>query len=440
MQNVSSPTPETDPRAVIAGLLPLLRERYEAQRDADAVALAEVILMLDPDHRQALLFKGASLVRMKEVAFRAQARAAFERLLELEPSSFEAGYGLMKVYLAIGPLARARQLMPRLLAARPGDERLAGLKRELESRLATDVEVRTTTPAADPAAAPRSRKVRRARYPDTLAEFANAREAARRFLLPATPPDVRFLAGKASGFTLGSCFAGRIARELTRLGQDVFHMQLAETVNTTFANLAFLEWVEGSDAGGHGAHFEREAKARGTTREEMRARLAATDFVIYTLGVAPAFFERASGRFVPHEASDFRQFHFLAAHEYRTSTVEENVANLRAILALLRRVKPGVQLVLTVSPVPLGATFEMESAVVADCVSKSVLRAAAHEFMKSAGEGVVYWPSYEMVRWIGGHTGGAFGGDDGSNHHVTDALVTDIVELFVERFGQNEGL
>jgi hypothetical protein len=117
--------------------------------------------------------------------------------------------------------------------------------------------------------------------------------------------------------------------------------------------------------------------------------------------------------------------------------VEQNVANLRAIHELLQRVRPGIRLVLTVSPVPLAATFEMASAVVADCVSKSVLRAAAHEFLKGAGAEVSYWPSYEMVRWIGGHTGGAFGGDDGSNHHVTDALVTDIVELFVEYFGES---
>jgi tetratricopeptide (TPR) repeat protein len=389
--------------------------------------------MLEPDHRDALLVKGASLIRMKEVAFRAQARATFERLLEIEPTSFEAGFGLMKVYLAIGPLERARELLPRLLAQRPDDPKLAAFKHELDARLATAIEVGRR---AEPSAPATRRQVSRARYPDALSAFADAREAARRYLLPPGPPPVRFLTAEARGFTLGSCFAGRIARELQRLGRDVFHMQLAETVNTTFANLAFLQWLA-TGGGRHAAYFEREATERKTTREEIAARLAAADFVIYTLGVAPAFFERATGEFVPHQAEDFRQFRFLADHEYRTSTVEQNVANLRAIHELLQRVRPGVRLVLTVSPVPLGATFEMASGVVAACVSKSVLRAAAHEFLKGAGAEVSYWPSYEMVRWIGGHTGGAFGGDDGSNHHVTDALVTDIVELFVEYFGES---
>jgi hypothetical protein len=90
--------------------------------------------------------------------------------------------------------------------------------------------------------------------------------------------------------------------------------------------------------------------------------------------------------------------------------------------------------VLSVSPVPFTATFEMESAIVADCVSKSTLRAAAHEFLKDPGAGAIYWPSFEIVRWLSGHIGRTFGTDDGNNHHVSDALVTMIVELFIERF------
>ena len=428
MPNASSPTVETPRATLVAPLGAMMARAFAEGRDADTVAIADVILQVERDHREALLHKGIALLRMKEVAYRAQARGTLERLLELDPSRYEAAFGLARIYLAIGPLEKARTLLARLLAERPQDERLVQMKQELDARMATDIVV------AKKGEAPSARRqVRRARYPDALSAFADRREAARRFLLPAGEPAARFLSPDARGFTLGSCFAGRIARELQRLGQAVFHMQLAETVNTTFANLAFLEWL--ADGGGaNAAYFEREAEERRTTREEIRASLAMADFVIYTLGVAPVFFEKATGRFVPHQAEDFRQFRFLADHEYRTSTVEQNVANLRAILAILRRVKPGIRLVLTVSPVPLTATFEMESAVVADCVSKSVLRAAAHEFLKEAGADVVYWPSYEMVRWIGGHTGGAFGGDDGSNHHVTDALVTDIVELFVERF------
>jgi len=59
-----------------------------------------------------------------------------------------------------------------------------------------------------------------------------------------------------------------------------------------------------------------------------------------------------------------------------------------------------------VSPVPLKATFERLSPIIADCVSKSILRVAAHEFMSSAaGAGTIYWPSFEVFRWLGGHVG-----------------------------------
>jgi hypothetical protein len=91
----------------------------------------------------------------------------------------------------------------------------------------------------------------------------------------------------------------------------------------------------------------------------------------------------------------------------------------------------------------MGATTEFRSAVIADCLSKSTLRVACHEALQELdGERVVYWPSFEIVRWLGAHFGHdfepAFGVDDGNNRHVSTWLVDTIIDLFLETYSQPE--
>jgi hypothetical protein len=118
--------------------------------------------------------------------------------------------------------------------------------------------------------------------------------------------------------------------------------------------------------------------------------------------------------------------------------VEENVINLRRIHEILIAPKDDARLVLTVSPVPLNASFEYESAIVADCVSKSTLRVVADQFLRGDAQRTFYWPSFEMVRWIGAHTTGrSYGDDDGNTRHVNDDLIRMIVELFLETHGED---
>ena len=59
-----------------------------------------------------------------------------------------------------------------------------------------------------------------------------------------------------------------------------------------------------------------------------------------------------------------------------SSTVDENEANIVRIVELIRSVNPSAPIVLTLSPVPLLATFRGRSCVTADAVSKAALRMA----------------------------------------------------------------
>ncbi len=114
------------------------------------------------------------------------------------------------------------------------------------------------------------------------------------------------------------------------------------------------------------------------------------------------------------------------------------------VLDSLRRLaKRPPTIVLTVSPVPLSGTLEFHSAVVADCISKSTLRVACHEVMSvQEGTDVLYWPSFEIVRWLGTHFGPdqphVYGAHDSNTRHVSEWMVTLIIDLFLEHYSVRE--
>jgi GSCFA family protein len=104
-------------------------------------------------------------------------------------------------------------------------------------------------------------------------------------------------------------------------------------------------------------------------------------------------------------------------------------------LALVREINPAARIYLSISPVPLNGTIELPHALIADCVSKTTLRAALHELLQATRpQDVHYWPSFEIVRWLAGHTPLAvFAQDDGDSRHVSNWTV----ELIVERFAKH---
>jgi len=123
-----------------------------------------------------------------------------------------------------------------------------------------------------------------------------------------------------------------------------------------------------------------------------------SDVFIITLGLAEVWYDEPTKevfwRAVPKE-------HFDASrHKFRLSSVAENLENLNAIYSLIREHRPSAQIVLTLSPIPLVATFRDISCEMANVTSKSILRVALDEFMRSindTNERVFYFPSYEIV-------------------------------------------
>jgi hypothetical protein len=102
---------------------------------------------------------------------------------------------------------------------------------------------------------------------------------------------------------------------------------------------------------------------------------------------------------------------------------------------LVRQVNATAPIVVTLSPVPLEATFRDISCMTADSVSKSVLRVAIDQAMGEHRPDVYYWPSFEIVRWAGAHLSWpSYGFHDDRARHVTRYSVGRIIDAFVESF------
>lgn len=383
-----------------------------------------------------------------------KAETAFRRAGDLEPSHMEAQFQLGRLLAKMLRMEEAEPYLQRVREARPDSAPahhahgvalgVLGRRDEAEAafRRALEIHPGWTVAEKDLGDLKRSPggggvdKRNLARWPILMSEFTDLADVARRYVVAeagAESGEVEFTIGPTTRvFTLGSCFAQNLAEALAKTGTPTAHFPYVEDINSTFANRYLLEWLLGRlKAGPTAGYFDSQYGA--STRDELRSALERADVIIFTVGVAPCFFDRESGEFVLPRASSVSLW--AQDNIFRTTTVEENKDNILAIIEAAKSLNADVKIVLTVSPVPLKATLEMASVVQADCISKSILRVAVHEVMGQGIDGVVYWPSFEIARWLSAYFPGAFGEDDGRSRHVSKAVIEIILELFLERYG-----
>ncbi len=120
------------------------------------------------------------------------------------------------------------------------------------------------------------------------------------------------------------------------------------------------------------------------------------DVFVFTLGLTESWRSRIDGTVYP--APPGRSFGTFddAAYRFDNLGVAANVEALGRFLTRLRQVNPSVNVILTVSPVPLVATATDAHVLAATVYSKSVLRVAAQEIC-AAFQRVAYFASYEIV-------------------------------------------
>ena len=129
--------------------------------------------------------------------------------------------------------------------------------------------------------------------------------------------------------------------------------------------------------------------------QKARDMFVGSDVFIFTLGLTETWQAKASGVTVPF-APGAVQCISDEGFEFENLSVQDCINDLGAFVRELHGVNPSVKVILTVSPVPLIATYEPNHVLTSTTYSKSVLRVAAQEICQAFAN-VDYFPSYEIM-------------------------------------------
>lgn len=167
----------------------------------------------------------------------------------------------------------------------------------------------------------------------------------------------------------------------------------------------------------------------------VRRMFREADVFIFTLGLTEAWRSRLDGSVFPIAPGVAAGAFDPHRYEAVNFTVAEVEADLAAFLDALKRINPGVRVLLTVSPVPLIATFEDRHVLTATTYSKAVLRVVADQVLRRY-DWVDYFPSYEII--TGSYAGGLYYEED---HREVNAIgVGHAMRCFLGNYVARDGM
>lgn len=120
------------------------------------------------------------------------------------------------------------------------------------------------------------------------------------------------------------------------------------------------------------------------------------DLFVFTLGLTEVWFSRRDGSTFPTAPGTIAGHFNPEEHAFINLSYEDIYSDLLEFWERISHLNPRARLLLTVSPVPLTATYRNEHVLVASSGSKATLRAVA-DALSSRIPGVSYFPSYEII-------------------------------------------
>lgn len=264
----------------------------------------------------------------------------------------------------------------------------------------------------------------RGKYPRYASEFADLEALIEKYVLPGSIPAKPILDRTKLVMTQGSCFAENIAYVLKANKVSVYNLTVPEFVNSPRANELFYRHL--MDPALPYAN-PSQAKIFAPVQALRDFDWSKVHLFLFTMGVAPYFVRDGAETFdMTSESGD--------SDDMKYPTVAEVEASIDFVFSVVRKLNPAIKIVFTLSPVPLNSFLGANSGVTADCVSKSILRVAAHNYLQRGIPDTYYWPSFEIIRWLGAHLPPVFGADDGLARHVNNAMINLVVKLFLKHY------
>jgi hypothetical protein len=143
------------------------------------------------------------------------------------------------------------------------------------------------------------------------------------------------------------------------------------------------------------ASAEQVRVARTTHLAAVRQMFEKCNVFVFTLGLTECWVASDGSALPLHpgvmavetDGSDYR---------FNNFTVAEMLTSMRAFLSDARAINPSLRVILTVSPVPMIATYETRHVLISNTYSKSALRVIAGE-IATEHDFVEYFPSYEII-------------------------------------------
>lgn len=150
---------------------------------------------------------------------------------------------------------------------------------------------------------------------------------------------------------------------------------------------------------------------------------------VFTLGLTEAWEDVRDGAVFPLAPGVSGGVYDTNIISFRNFDEADASQDLLRALKMLRTINPLVRIILTVSPVPLNATFEPRHVLVSTTWSKSVLRVAAEKVARQLPY-CDYFPSYEII--TSPHVRGRYYAQDCRS--IRNAGVEHVMRVFLEHY------
>jgi hypothetical protein len=179
--------------------------------------------------------------------------------------------------------------------------------------------------------------------------------------------------------------------------------------------------------------FASMVEAQADTSQHLKAvrkLIETADVFIFTLGLTEGWVSKHDNTAYPTCPGCGSAGEYDATrYEFHNLSVTETTNYLAEAIDLMTAANPAIQIILTVSPVPLVATMENRHVLQATTYSKSVLRVAAEEVVRRFAN-VHYFASYEVITTA--KNAGTYFGKDGRS--ITNDGVAHAMDLFFSHF------
>jgi len=281
--------------------------------------------------------------------------------------------------------------------------------------------------------------------------------------------DVHLIGKSTKVATAGSCFAQHIARTLTQNGLNYYvtedapeelraeeviqcgyrlfsarygniytARQLLQLLKRAYGEYRPLEQIWISKSGklidpfrpNMGEEFNSEEElnnSRDIHLSAVREMFENLDVFVFTLGLTEGWVNTYDSAVYPLAPGVISQHSIYDSYQFKNFSHDDILKDMIEFLELLRSVNRNAKVILTVSPVPLIATYEDEHVLSATTYSKSVLRVVANQLAKSFGF-VSYFPSFEII--TGHYNKGMYFEDD--LRSVKDEGVAHVMRVFMK--------